>query len=149
LGRDEEFEKVAKAFFGKVLPGPGHSTTGKEYDVHWTGPDQWFVEADFAGHELIAAELKDAFGATASVTEQTDGWARFKVTGPDVVDLLQRLCPIDSATMQVNQVTRTLIEHLGCFVICRAAGSEFDILGPRSAAASLLHALTGAAQSIA
>jgi sarcosine oxidase subunit gamma len=43
-----------------------------------------------------------------------------------------------------GSATRTVIEHLGCYLIRRSAG-EATLYGPRSSARSLLHALDVAA----
>jgi len=50
--------------------------------------------------------------------------------------------------MAQGQVTRTRLEHLGCFLICRTKNSHFSVFGPRSSAGSLHHALTVAATSV-
>jgi sarcosine oxidase subunit gamma len=146
-GRDAEFATVAERVFGFALPGPARAVAGMPYGAVWTGPEQWFIEAPFASHEDIARSLKGEFKDLASITEQTDGWVRFDVTGKGALDLFERLCPLDVRGMEDNAASRTLIEHLGCIVICRKAGVEFSVLGPRSAAGSLHHALIAAARS--
>lgn len=143
------FNEAAGNHFGCALPSPGRMIHAEPYTIFWTGPDQWFVEAPLVSHEGLAAILKSTFLENASVTEQTDGWARFDIEGENVVALLQRLCPADTKRMQSGYATRTMIEHLGCYLICRRQGVHFSILGPRSSAASLHHALCAAAKSIA
>ncbi len=149
LGKQQPFGTAAKALFGIALPGPGHWAANAEYALIWTGPDQWLVEAPFATHEDIARLVKAGLGDTASVTEQTDGWARFDVEGPAAVDMFERLSAVNTRRMTAGEATRTAIEHLGCFLVCRETGSRFSVIGPRSAAASLQHALSAAARSIA
>lgn len=148
-GKSKTFATAAKKLFGVSLPMPGTSAHGDPWSLIWTGPDQWFAEAPFASHEDIARIVKAGLGDTASVTEQTDGWVRFDVEGETVVDLLERLCPVPSRKMKTGAATRTLLEHMGCFVICRAAGTHFSVIAPRSFAGSLHHALCAAARSIA
>lgn len=146
-GRDAEFAALAERVFGFALPGPARAVAGVPYGAVWTGPEQWFIEAPFASHEDIARLLKGAFRDLASITEQTDGWVRFDVMGTHALDVFERLCSLDVRGMEENSASRTLIEHLGCIVICRKAAVEFSVLGPRSAAASLHHALIAAARS--
>jgi sarcosine oxidase, subunit gamma len=143
----DNLDRACKDLFGAALPGPGSSSTGQTYTVIWTGPEQWFVEAPFATHENIAGILKDALQDAASVTEQTDGWARFDVAGPRACDVLERLCALNVRGMQKGHASRTLIEHLGCLVICRKQSLEFSVLGPRSTARALHHAIVTAAKS--
>ena len=141
------FDEAARALIGADLPGPGRSADGGEWTAHWTGPDQWLLEASFDAHEEIAREVKEALGDAASVTEQTDGWARFDLFG-DCLALLERLTPLDVEAMETGAVSRTVIEHLGCLLICREAPGRWSVLGPRSAAGSLHHALTQAARAL-
>lgn len=148
-GKAAEFNAAAAGLFGTDLPGPGHWAAGTVWTLIWTAPDQWFAEAPFATHEDIAAITKQAFGDSASVTEQTDGWVRFDLEGPTVIDLLERLCPVPARSMPTGAATRSVIEHIGSFVICREAGRHFSVLAPRSFAGSMHHALAAAARSIA
>ena len=147
-GKDNGFAVAAETLFATALPTPGAWRQAGVYGLIWMGPDQWFVEAPFDSHEDIAKILKAGLGDSASVTEQTDGWARFDVQGARVFDLLERLCPAPSRRMQSGSATRTLLEHIGCLLICRETAQHFTLLAPRSYAKSLLHALTAAARSI-
>lgn len=148
-GQQEALAKAATALFGCDLPGPGQSVHSGDWGIIWTGPDQWFVEAPFATHENIAARLKAAFGQAASVTEQSDAWGPFDISGDGVLEVLKRLVPVDTAAMASGAATRTIAEHIGCHVICRAAGQHFTLMGARSFATSLHHALMAAARSVA
>lgn len=131
---------------GIPLPAAGKAEQGATYGAFWLGPDSWMVEAPFASHEDIVAHLKPVFGETASVTEQTDAWARFDVTGERLPALFERLCNYDIARHGAGSASRTMLEHLGCYVVIRAA-SHISVLGPRSSAQSLFHALETAAHS--
>jgi sarcosine oxidase subunit gamma len=149
LAKDEAFTAAAHALFGVRPPDPGRWTEGSEYSLIWTGPGQWFVQAAFSNHEDIAARLSAGLGGSASVTEQTDAWAQFDLSGPDMPSVLERLTSADTRRMDRGAATRTIIEHIGCFVICRAAATSFTVMGPRSYAGSLQHALLAAAHSVA
>jgi sarcosine oxidase, subunit gamma len=146
-------EKSCKTALGKMLrctpPQAGRASTGESLSALWSGPDQWLVIAPFETHEMLTYQLKEILGATASVTEQTDGWVCFDLTGGTMLDIFERLCPLPVRRMKAGDGTRTTIHHLGCFVICREAGSAMRVLGPRSAAGSLHHALCTAARAIA
>ncbi|MGB5559853.1 MAG: sarcosine oxidase subunit gamma [Paracoccaceae bacterium] len=146
-GQGKSFGTAAKKALGFALPGPGQTAAKGDYTAFWTGPEQWMLGAPFASHEDIAAILKRVFKATASVTEQTDGWARFDLNGSAAPVVFERLCNLNTRAMASGSATRTVIDHLGCFVICRAAGTDFSVLGPRSSAGSLHHAMTTAATS--
>ena len=114
----------------------------------WTGPDQWLVLAPFATHEDIAERLAKSAGGAASVTEQTDAWVCFALEGAGCIALLERLCRLDLARMEAGMADRTGIEHMGCFVICDAPGTAWRVLGARSSALSLWHALESVARGL-
>ena len=139
-GREADAATAAKTL-NITLPAPGHASD----TALWLGPDQWMIEAPFATHEDIAAHLKPAFKDATSITEQTDAWVRFDITGPNLHSLFELLCNHDTRAMQPGHAIRTVIEHLGCYVTRR--GDHFTILGPRSSAKSLHHALITAAKS--
>jgi sarcosine oxidase subunit gamma len=147
LNRGADLAAAAQRLFGFALPGPGKVAGKAPYTAIWTGPEQWFVEAPFDTHEDIASIVKDGLGATASVTEQTDGWVRFDIEGARLPDVFERLCSLDVRAMQAGTAGRTAIEHIGCIVVCREAAARVSVLGPRSSAASLHHALVAAARS--
>lgn len=131
---------------GVPLPGPSGHEAGAPFSAFWVAPEMWFVEAPFATHELIADQLKAAFGEAASVTEQTDAWVVFDLAAPDLAPLMERLCNVDFPAVPDGFATRTVIEHLGCYLIRQSAGAA-RLYGPRSSAQSLLHALEVAARS--
>ena len=140
-GQDAAFKKAAASRLGE-LPAPGHAGGANHASTIWMGPDQYLVEG------IDAATLAATFGASAAITDQSDAWVRFDVTGGDVVAMLERLSGADTRRMQAGSATRTAIHHMHCVIVCRAGGTDFTILGPRSSAASLHHALVAAAASL-
>ncbi len=145
-GREKDVAKIAKA--AKLpLAAPAESAAGKTYSSFWLSTEQWMIEADFAAHEMIEVELKALFGDAASITEQTDAWVRFDVSAPDVLPLFERLCNVDIAKAVDGFASRTVIEHIGCYLIKRSA-TEVTLYGPRSSAQSLLHVIEVAARSL-
>ncbi|WP_299142205.1 sarcosine oxidase subunit gamma [uncultured Tateyamaria sp.] len=138
--------RLAK-LLGAMAPEPGRASSGDPYAALWTGPNQWMLSADFNTHEDIAAEVKSHLTDAASVTEQTDAWVCFDLTGPRINAVLELLCNIDLTRFDTTHATRTSIHHLGCFVISTEAGQSVRILGPRASAGSLHHAITTAMAS--
>ncbi len=130
---------VAPLPFGIALPGPGLWAAGQGVAAFWTGPGQWFVEAEGRAEEDFARDLAQ-HAPGCSVTEQTDGWACFEIEGPEIEALMARLVNIDVAGFGPGSATRTALEHMSVFVIRRAA-DRLAVLGMRSSAGSLWHAL--------
>jgi sarcosine oxidase subunit gamma len=138
---------TAAAACGLPLPGPLQHQSAVIYSAFWVAPEMWLVEAPFSSHELIADALKAALRASASITEQTDAWVVFDLTADDLGPVLERLCNVDFRAVPDSYSTRTVIEHLGVYLIKHGPGAA-RIYGPRSSAESLLHALETAAVSV-
>ena len=73
----------------------------------------------------------------------------FRLQGERLLDMRERLSAADSRVMGAGATVRTPIHHMLCLLVCREPGTRFTIYGPRSSAASLHHALTAAAGSLA
>jgi sarcosine oxidase subunit gamma len=145
-GQEKGFAASAKKA-GVPLPGPSAWAAGKPFSAFWTTPEMWMVEADFATHEDITTTLKPTFGETASITEQTDAWVRFDVSGVGLVALFERLTNVDLTRRPDGFASRTVIEHLGVYLV-KHSGQMITVYGPRSSAKGLLHALEVAAISV-
>ena len=138
-GRMADLVKAANTA-GLPLPDPARHQAGEVYSSFWTAPEMWLVEAPLASHEMIAEMLKQALGDAASVTEQTDAWVALDLAAPDLAPLLARLCNVDFPAVAEGYATRTVIEHLGCYLIKNGQG-KVRLYGPRSSAKGLVHAL--------
>jgi len=138
---------VAAAAAGVPLPGPARYQSGTPYAAFWVTPEMWFVEAPFVSHEAIASLLKAVFGDLASITEHSDAWVILDLAAPDLAPLLERLCNVDFPAAPDGFATRTVIDHLGCYLIKQGPG-RVRLYGPRSSAQSLLHAIEVAARSV-
>lgn len=145
-GRMADLATAARAA-GVPLPDAARHQAGAPYSAFWTAPDMWFVEAPFGSHELIADQLKAALGDAASITEQTDAWVIFDLAAADLAPLLERLCNVDFHAVPKGYATRTVMEHLGVYLVKLDQGAV-RLYGPRSSAQSLMHALEAAAASV-
>ena len=132
-----------------TLPGPGGYARGDGIGALWLGPDAWMIEAPLRPGDDLSDRLKSQLGATASVTDQTDAWVCFDIDAADAGALFERLCILDTRAMDAGNGGRSVIEHVGCLIICRDANRRFSVLGPRSSAGSLHHALAAAAAALA
>jgi sarcosine oxidase subunit gamma len=113
----------------------------------WMGPDQWMIDAKFDASGAWATAVKDAMGTSASVTDQSEGFCRYDLSGDGCVDLLQRLCGLDVERMEPGSAQRTQLHHMGCVVIRTESG--WTVLGAHSSAGSLHHALLEVAVGLA
>lgn len=138
-------------FSGLALPGPGQWVSKGEFSALWTGPDQWLIE----GHGQAETDFAALVGAQCpgcSVTEQTDGFAAFEIRSTEgeapILALMAKLVNLDPARFGPGTASRTGLEHMSVFVI-RRAPDHLAILGMRSAAGTLWHALETAAARLA
>lgn len=132
-----------------TLAKPGAFSEADGVGALWIGPSQWMMMGRLQDNPDLAGDLKTRFGDAASVTDQTGAWVCFRLESADdaLVDAaaaLERLAGLDFVEMRSGAGTRTIVEHLGCLVVCRKARREFLVLGPRSSAESLHHALISA-----
>ena len=145
LGREADTAAILASVLGSETPAPARHG-GKTLTAFWMGPDQWMVEAPLETHEDLAAQLAATSEGAMSVTEQTDAWCRFDLSGERLADVFERLCSANTRAFTGGEAVRTAIEHLGCFLLCRTP-AHVSVLGPRSAAGSLHHALLTAMRS--
>ncbi|MCC5964635.1 MAG: sarcosine oxidase subunit gamma [Natronohydrobacter sp.] len=146
LGQETVCQSALEKLLGTAAPGIAGHVSGTALGAFWIGPHIWMVEAPYPTHPDLAAQIKRACTNIGSVTDQTGAWVRFDLTGQDLTRLMERLCNLDMDRMQAGQARRSIIEHLGCYVIRHADG--ITIYGPRSSAQSLHHALVTAAKSV-
>lgn len=129
------------------VPRAGTFVEGEDHVAFWIGPDQWMIAANHDDHELLANELKGRFTETASVTEQNDGWVCLDVTGPDLPSVFERLAAVDFHALDAGSAVRTVIEHIGCFVLCLEKDRHYRLFAGRSFAHSFNHAILMALKS--
>ena len=125
---------------GLGWPAPGTSQTSKAGSILWTGADQAFlIGADPAG-----------LGASAALTDQSDGWARMRLAGPDAEKVLARLVALDlrTAACPVGEVRRSGLNHMP-MVLWRSGEDAFEIFVFRSMAATAVHEMAAAMRAVA
>ena len=149
-GRAAALSQRARDLFDIELPKrPRHVTAG---DVAFagTGPEAWLAIRERGGNSF-ASFLRDSFGDVASVSDQSDGYAVLRLTGPKLRDTLAKLIPIDVHPRAFTQgdVASTVASHIGVTLWRLEDGRDglpvFEIAVFRSLAATFWHALSEAA----
>lgn len=133
-GDDASFAKSLKAHFGVARPDARVSTVKGEVRAMATAPDQLLVLHPF---EMQTDALKDAY-----LTDQTGSWVVLALEGPNALDALRRICPIDleEPVFPVDSYARTTMEHMGAAVV-RTGTDSFLLLSASSSAKSFWHAV--------
>lgn len=103
----------------------------------WAGRGLAFA-FDLAAPEGLAAQ--------SALTDQSDGWAGFRLSGPAAAAVLARLVPIDCAVLEGS--ARTMLGHHP-LLIWREGPEAFVLYTYRSMADSAHHELEGAMRGLA
>jgi len=109
--------------------------------LRWIRQNTWLIEEPYSEIDKLEKKIKDNIGNFASVVNQSDEWCLFDLTGPHCIKVLERLCNVDVERMAKGDISATRLEHLSCFIICKTEQVKYRIMGPRSAAGSLYHAI--------
>lgn len=110
------------------------------------GPGTWLATQEGATTGWLSA-LRTELGDLAAISDQSDGLAVLRLTGPAVRDELAKLVFIDlhPAAFDVGHVACTVAAHVGV-TLWRlqdgANGATFELAVPRSYSASFRHALS-------
>ena len=145
--KGENATKGFKALGFDAAPAVCTMTEANGSRAWWMGPDQWMIDAPFDKSGHWARKVKDAMGNSASVTDQTEGFCRFDLSGNGCLAVLERLCGLDVHSMETGAAQRTQIHHMACVVLKTDGG--WSLLGAHSSAGSLHHALLEVAVGLA
>ena len=139
LGGDAALAKTLEAAWRLEMPSATRATrAGDIWAVRMT-PDQImliFPHGSADEDAVVAAKV----GTRGYVTLQTDAWVRLEVSGPDTLDALERLCPLDldPGTFPEAASARTTMEHMGALIL-RLGPERFWLLSASSSGRSFLH----------
>lgn len=131
-GQTKAAEKVLKPL-GLAFPAPGGWTEGKGgARLVWTGRAQAF---------LFGATAPEALAGVAAVTDQSDAWAGFGLTGAGAEAVLARLVPVDLrlAAFPAGSAIRAPLNHMSSVILRTDEG--FEIYCFRSMARTAWHEL--------
>ena len=149
-GQGEALGQRVKERFGLLLPdGPRRQAAGG-VAFAGTGPGMWLAARERGGNDFAAA-LEAELGDLAAVTDQSDGYAVLRLTGPELRNALAKLIPLDlhARAFKPGDVASTVASHMGV-TLWRlddaADGSPvFEFAVFRSLAGSFWHALSQSA----
>lgn len=148
-GQHDALAQRIREKFALDLPrGPRRSANG---DVAFIGtaPEAWFATNERVGNEFVKA-LAGATDGVASISDQCDGYAVLRLSGPHVRDALCKLVPIDlhPNAFAVGAVAATVAAHIGATIWRlddQSGSSVFEIAIYRSLAHSFGSALSASA----
>ena len=124
--------------------GPRRDTSGA-LSMMGTGRDTWLATHEQGTTPLLSA--LENLGDLAAVSDQSDGYAVLRLTGPEVREALAKLVFIDlhPGAFSVGSVACTVAGHMGTTLWRLEDGSDgaiFELAVYRSFAGSFWHALS-------
>ena len=89
--------------------------------------------------------LKQAF----YITDQTGGWCGVRVDGDRVIEMLERICPLNLSQkiFAIGDVKRTVMDHLNV-IIFRETEKKFILFSPSSSSGSFLKSIEISSRNI-
>jgi len=139
-------ERIRSHFDIELPQGPQRTTAG-ELALAGTGPGAWLATSE-RGRTALAQSLRETIGDLASVSDQSDGYAVLRLSGPKLRATLCKLIPIDvhPRTFRIGDAATTVAAHIGVTVWRLEDGPDgspvFEIAMYRSYAGSFWHALS-------
>jgi heterotetrameric sarcosine oxidase gamma subunit len=130
-------EKALKAL-GFAMPPPNTCTADKDHLILWTGRNQAF----------LIGPVPEGLTGVAAITDQSDGWARLRLEGTGVADVLMRLIPLDLRRFGPGHAARAPLGHMQCILIS-AKDNQIDVLVFRSMARTAWTEISEAMQTVA
>lgn len=105
--------QIRERFGIELSPGPRRSAAG-DYAFIATGPGTWLATSEAAGNALVTS-LTDTLGEYAAISDQGDGQAVLRVSGPKAREALCKLVPIDlhPRIFRSGDVAVTVAAHIG------------------------------------
>ncbi len=138
---NKDFATKAGKILGMILPKESCSTsTNENISCLWLGPNEWLlvsndlVTKDNNDYEIEQA-LFDGISKTnlGSVTNVTDHYTIFKLTGSNIFEILSKGCPFNfnSDNFGDDKVVQTVLNHVDV-IIHKKTKDEVNIYVRRS-----------------
>ena len=145
---NKEFASKVGKILGMILPNEACSTSSKEKITSlWLGPNEWLlVSNNELPKETNTYELEqvlfDSINKTnlGAVTNVTDHFTVFSLSGSNVFEVLSKACPFDfdSKDFGDNKVVQTLLNHIDVTIL-RKNENSVDLYVRRSFANHLFN----------
>lgn len=138
-GRTADVAAVLSRHVGSDVPDAAKRIAGNGLAISGMGPGQWFAIAPRPGNGTPLDTLRADLDGLAAVTDQGDGRVILEVSGARARDALAKGIPVDldASVFQVGDLAQTSASHIGLQIALIDEAPMFEIVSPRSTAASL------------
>lgn len=146
---DAAFASAVQSVTGLALPIAANTAyTGADRQLLWLGPDEWLLQCPIGQGAALEAALRQALaGKHFSVVSVGHGNTVLRLQGPGAADLLARGCPLDfhASAFAAGQVAQSHISRANAIIVCKQAGTDYEVIVRRSFADYLFRWLCAAA----
>ena len=146
---DTGFGSAVHTATGLALPLAANTATmGADRQLLWLGPDEWLLQCPIGQGAALETALRQALaGQHFAVVNVGHGNTVLRIQGPGAADLLARGCPLDfhASVFATGQVAQSHISRANATILCKQAGSHYEVTVRRSFADYLFRWLCAAA----
>jgi sarcosine oxidase subunit gamma len=138
---NKEFASKVEKIIGMILPNEACSTSSKEKITSlWLGPNEWLlISNDEISKETNIHELEQVLFESISktnlgaVTNVTDHFTIFSLSGSNVFEVLSKGCPFDFSSKDFgnNKVVQSILNHIDV-TIHQKSENDVDLYVRRS-----------------
>jgi methylglutamate dehydrogenase subunit D len=145
-GQRDQLERVLREQFSIDAPTASQMVTGTLFGLIGSGPDQWLAISSALEGSALAAKLRLSLAGLASITDQSDARAIFRLRGRGALKVLAKGCPLDlhARAFAPGDAALTVIHHMSVQLWQLDAVPTFELSVPRSFAWSFAHWLADA-----
>jgi len=100
-------------------------------------------------HSSFVKKIIPLLKQTFYTTDQTGGWCGVRVEGDRVIEMLERICPLNLSLkiFAIGDVKRTIMDHLNV-IIFRETEKKFILFSPSSSSGSFLKSIEISSRNI-
>ena len=146
---DAAFDSAVQSVTGLALPLVANTARmGADRQLLWLGPDEWLLQCPIGQGAALEVALRQALAEQHfAVVSVGHGNTVLRVQGPGAADLLSRGCPLDlhASVFAAGQVAQSHISRANATILCKQAGSHYEVTVRRSFADYLFRWLCAAA----
>ena len=138
--------KAVKAAVGTKVPDQRRIVTAGGKSALWMSPDELLLLVPYAEAPGIAAQLSESLsGEHAMAVNVSDARAMFRIRGTKASQALQKLAPVDFASLGDDEVRRSRIAQVAG-ALWKSGPQEFTLVSFRSVAGYVMGLLESSAR---
>jgi sarcosine oxidase subunit gamma len=142
-----KMKKAVKAATGTAVPAPRRIITSGDKSAAWMSPDELLLLVPYADAAATVGALEKALaGEHALVADVSDARVMFRVKGPKAHEALMKLCPVDFASLAVDEIRRTRAAQVAA-AVWMSGQDEYSLVSFRSSASYVMGLLEVSARA--